>query len=265
VKRIIACVKPVPDPKHWDRVSLDPETMTLRREGIPNVVNPLDRQAVEAALQIKEALGGEVVLLSMAPPFAASTIREMLAMGADRAVLLSDHLFAGSDTLATSRILAAGVKQIGAFDLILCGNMTLDGSTAQVPSQLAELLDIPNLMHITKIEWPDPNLCRLTQRIENGQIVWEASPPLLISVVKEINKPRYISFLGIIEAEKKELAVWSNEVLKIEPKLLGLAGSPTKMAGLTIRRSRRAKEILTGEAEDLARALAQRLVRKGFL
>jgi len=265
LERIIVCIKPVPDPKHWDRVSLDQATMTLKREGIPNVVNPLDRQALEAALQIKEAFGGEVVLLAMAPPFAASTIREMLAMGADRAVLLSDRLFAGSDTLATSRILAAGVERIGAFDLILCGNMTLDGSTAQVPGQLAELLRIPNLMHITKIEWPDPKLCRLTQRIENGQIVWESAPPLLISVIKEINKPRYISFLGIVEADKKDLTVWSNEILQIEPNLLGLAGSPTKMAGLTMRQSRRAKEILTGEAEDLARDLAQRLVKRGFL
>ncbi|MFH1092511.1 MAG: electron transfer flavoprotein subunit beta/FixA family protein [Pseudomonadota bacterium] len=265
MKRIIVCVKPVPDPKHWDRVSLDPETMTLRREGIPNVVNPLDRQALEAALQIKESFGGEVVLLSMAPSFAASTLREMLAMGADRAVLLSDRLFAGSDTLATAGILAAGIRKIGPFDLILCGNMTLDGSTAQVPSQLAELLGLPNVMHVAEIRWPDQNTCRLTQRVENGRIVWEASLPLLVSVVKEINKPRYISFLGIIEADKKELTVWSNDILNLDPLLLGLAGSPTKMAGLTLRRSRRAKEILSGEAEDLARELAQRLVRRGFL
>ncbi len=118
MKRIIVCVKPVPDPKHWHEVSMDPETKTLKREGIPSVLNPLDKHALEAALSIREEKGGEVVLLSMAPPFAESTLREGLAMGADRAVLLSDPLFAGSDTLATAYILAAGCRWVGEFDLI---------------------------------------------------------------------------------------------------------------------------------------------------
>ena len=99
MERIIVCLKPVPDPKHWDQVSMDPQTQTLIREGIPSVINPLDKHAIEAALSIRDAHGGEVVLLSMAPPSAASTLREGLAMGADRAVLLSDRMFAGSDTL----------------------------------------------------------------------------------------------------------------------------------------------------------------------
>ena len=147
-KRIIVCVKPVPDPKHWDQVSMDPGTRTLKREGIPSIMNPLDKHALEAALSIRETRGGEVVLLSMAPPFAAPTLREGLAMGADRAVLLSDPVFAGSDSLATAYILAAGCRWIGEFDVVICGNLTIDGSTAQVSSQLAEFLDLPNVMHV---------------------------------------------------------------------------------------------------------------------
>ena len=113
---------------------MDPDTGTLKREGIPSIINPLDKHALEAALSIREDKGGEVVLLSMAPPFAEATLREGLAMGADRAVLLSDPVFAGSDTLATAHILGAGCQWVGEFDLLLLGNSSIDGSTAQVCS-----------------------------------------------------------------------------------------------------------------------------------
>ncbi|RLB67306.1 MAG: electron transfer flavoprotein subunit beta [Deltaproteobacteria bacterium] len=265
MERIIVCIKPVPDPKQWDQVSLDPKTMTLCREGIPSIINPLDRHAVEAALRIKEDQGGEVALLSMAPPFAVSSLREMLAMGADRAALLSSPAFAGSDTLATAHILAAGVKKTGYFDLIICGDMTLDGSTAQVTSQLAEFLERPNVMHVSDLAWPAPETILLTRRIENGEVRLEARPPLVISVVKEINKPRYTSFLGIMEAENREIAVWSDKDLDLDTSLIGLEGSPTKMAGLHLRESRRAREILSGDPGELAGELARRLSRKGLI
>ncbi|MCK9374548.1 MAG: electron transfer flavoprotein subunit beta/FixA family protein [Syntrophobacterales bacterium] len=142
MERVIVCLKPVPDPKAWDRLRMDPVTKTLVRDEIPNVINPLDKHALEAALEIKDAYGAEVVLLSMAPTPTLPVLREALAMGADRAVLLSDQWFAGSDTLATSRILATAIRRLEPFDLICCGNFTLDGSTAQVPSQIAELLGI---------------------------------------------------------------------------------------------------------------------------
>ncbi len=143
---------------------MDPTTQTLKREGVPSIINPLDKHALEAALTIREAHGGEVVLLSMAPPFAESTIREGLAMGADRAVLLSDPVFAGSDTLATAIILAAGCRWIGQSDMVFCGNLSIDGSTAQVCSQLAEFLNLPNVMHVIGLEWEDTNLI-ITQKI----------------------------------------------------------------------------------------------------
>jgi electron transfer flavoprotein beta subunit len=244
---------------------MDPVTQTLKREGIPSVINPLDKHALEGALSIREAQGGEVVLLSMAPPFADSTLREGLAMGADRAVLLSDPVFAGSDTLATAHILAAGCRWIGEFDMVLCGNLSIDGSTAQVCSQLGESLDLPNVMHVIGLVWEDTNHMIVTQKIEHGYTKLRASLPLVISVRKELNKPRYIPFTGIIAAESKEIKVLSNEDLKLEPTLIGLEGSPTKMAGLEIRRFERAKERLEGSVEEKVEKLADKIYQYGII
>jgi electron transfer flavoprotein beta subunit len=265
MKRIIVCVKPVPDPTHWHKVSMDPVTQTLKREGIPSIINPLDKHAIEAALSIREARGGEVVLLSMAPPFTASTIREGLAMGADRAVLLSDPVFAGSDTLATARILAAGCRWIGKFDLLLCGNLSIDGSTAQICSQLAEFLDLPNVMHVVNLEWHDKDTIVITQKIEQGHVKLKAAPSLVMSVRNELNKPRYIPFTGIIASESKEIKVLSNEDLKLDPAHIGLEGSPTKMAGLEIRRFERARERLEGPLEEIVQKMADRIYQYGII
>ncbi len=265
MKRIIVCIKPVPDPKHWGEVSMDPVTKTLRREGIPSIINPLDKHALEAALSIREAQEGEVVVLSMAPPFTTPIIREGLAMGADRAILLSDPLFAGSDTLATARILAAGCRYIGEFDMVLCGNLSIDGSTAQVCSQLAEFLDLPNVMHVIGLDWQDKEKILVTQKIEHGYVKLEGTPPLVLSVRKELNTPRYIPFTGIIEAESKEIMPLSNEDLQIDSARIGLDGSPTKMADLEIRRFERAKERLQGSVEEVAVKLADKIYQYGII
>jgi electron transfer flavoprotein beta subunit len=265
MKRIIVCIKPVPDPKHWDKVSMDADTGTLKREGIPSIMNPLDKHALETALSIREDKGGEVVLLSMAPPFAEATLREGLAMGADRAVMLSDFLFAGSDTLATARILEAGCQWIGEFDLLLLGNTSIDGSTAQVCSQVAELLDIANVMHVIGLDWQGSDKLVITQKIENGYAKLESSLPLVISVRKELNKPRYIPFTGIIAAESKEIKVLSNDDLGLDPGLIGLEGSPTKMAGLEVRQFRRSKEKLEGSPDEIVQQLADKIYQCGMI
>jgi electron transfer flavoprotein beta subunit len=265
VERVIVCIKPVTDPKEWHRLRLDPVTRTLIREGVPSVINPLDKHALEAALQIKDACGAEVVLLSMAPPFARSLLREALAMGADRALLLSDRVFAGSDTLATARILSAGIAGISAFDLVLCGNATLDGSTAQVPSQLAEFLGIPNVMHVCGLEMRGPDRFIITQRIEMGYVRMEAEPPLLLSFTKEVNKPRYISFSGILEAEKKDISLWANDRLGLEAAGIGLWGSPTKMADILLRQARREGKRLQGTPEEIAQEVADTIYRLGII
>ena len=265
MERVIVCVKPVPDPQAWDRLRLDPATKTLIREGIPSVINPLDKHALEAALEIKEASGAEVVLLSMAPPDTRPVIREALAMGADRAVMLSDKAFAGSDTLATALILATGIGRLGSFDLIFCGNFTLDGSTSQVPSQIAEFLGIANIMHVTKLQQENGQRFLVTQKIEHGYMKLEAEPPLLLSFTKEVNKPRFTSFLEILAAEKREIAEWTNADLNLDESRIGLEGSPTKMADLLMRKKGRQGLRLEGNPEEIAPQLAQKLHQLGFI
>lgn len=259
MKRIIVCIKPVPDPRHWHNVSMDPVTMTLKREGIPSIINPLDKHALEAALSIRDIRGGEVVLLSMAPPFATSTLREGLAMGADWAVLLSDPVFAGSDTLATSLILAAGCQRIGDFEMIFLGNFSIDGSTAQVCSQVADFLNLPNVMHVIDMEWQENDKIIITQKIEQGYVKLEGTLPVVLSVRKELNKPRYIPFTGILAAESKEIKVLSNDDLGVDSSSIGLEGSPTKMAGLELRRFERTRERLEGSIEEIVEKLADKI------
>lgn len=266
VERVIVCVKPVPDPKEWGRLSMDPETKTLIREGIPSVLNPLDRNALEAALQVKDEQGAEVVVVSMAPPFCAPLLQEALAMGADRAVLISDRVFAGCDTLATARVLSAALRKLDPFDLVLCGNSTLDGCTAQVPSQVAEMMGIPNVMHVARMELRGARELVLFQRIEMGALVLEAETPVLLSFTKEVNEPRLISFLGILDAERKPLSVWGREELGLHPLSVGLGGSPTKMAGLLLRRRERRGERIEGsDPEEAARRIADKMVDMGIL
>ncbi|MFZ5448996.1 MAG: electron transfer flavoprotein subunit beta/FixA family protein [Thermodesulfobacteriota bacterium] len=244
---------------------MDPVTKTLIREGIPSVINPLDKHALEAALEIKDLYGSEVILLAMAPASTKPVLREALAMGADRAVLLSDQWFAGSDTLATSRILAAAIRRLEPFELICCGNFTLDGSTAQVPSQIAELLGIPNIMHVSHMEIREARQLVVTQKIEHGYVKLAAEPPLLLSFTKETNKPRYSSFLEILEAETREIAVWSNADLHLGAGLIGLGGSPTQMADILLRPKTRQGVRLTGSPEDIARQLADKISQMGII
>ena len=265
MERVIVCLKPVPDPKAWDRLRMDPVTKTLIREGIPSVINPLDKHALEAALEIKDISGAEVVLLSMAPPDSTPVLREALALGADRAVLLSDKAFAGSDTLATAFILSEGIRHIGSFDLIFCGNYTLDGSTAQVPSQIAEFLGIANIMHVANLEFSNGRRLLLTQKIEQGYVKLEAEPPLLLSFTKDANKPRYSSFLEILAAEKREITILTNTDLNLDESRIGLEGSPTKMADMLLRKRGRQGLRLEGSPEEIAQQLAQKIRQLGFI
>jgi len=186
-------------------------------------------------------------------------------MGADRAVLLSDKAFAGSDTLATSLVLAAAIRRLDPFDLIFCGNYTLDGSTAQVPSQIAEFLGIANIMHVANLAQADGGRLLVTQKIEQGYMKLEAEPPLLLSFTKEANKPRFTSFLEILAAEKRELITWTNADLNLEESRLGLGGSPTKMADMLLRKRGRQGQRLEGNPDEVAQELAQKIHQLGFI
>jgi len=262
--QILVCLKPVPDPKHWSRLGLDPKTKTLIRDGIPNIINPLDKKALEAALQLREKEGGEVITLSMAPPSALSVLREGLAMGADRSILLSDAAFAGSDALATSYIMATAIKKMAHYDLILCGDQTLDGGTSLVSAQIAEFLGIPNLMHVSAIETQGSGAFHIRSQIEHGSMVVEVMPPVVLSVVKEINEPRYITLMDILKAEKKEIEIWSSRDLSLDEPWVGLKGSPSQMVDLLIPEGKRKMEILKGDPPEMAGTLADRLHRLGY-
>jgi electron transfer flavoprotein beta subunit len=262
--RIIACLKPVPDPKHWGRLALDPKTKTLIREGIPNIINPLDKKALEAALQLREREGGEVITISMAPISTKPVLREGLAMGADWSVLLSDLAFVGSDALATSYTLATAIKKLAHYDLILCGDQTLDGCTSLVSPQIAEFLGIPNLMHVSAIEVQKSGVFHVRSQIEHGSMLVEIKAPLVLSVAKQINEPRYITLMNILEGEKKEIRIWSSKDLSLSEPWVGLKGSPSQMADVFIPEVKRKVEILQGDPSEITRTLAGRLHRMGY-
>jgi len=203
---IAVCMKPVPDPKYYDKIIIDPVHKTIVRSGIPTILNPVDKNALEAALQLKEKFGGKVAVISMAPPNVAENLREALAQGADEAYFLSDRAFAGADTLATSYTLAQGLKKIGvSFDLVFCGAESADGATAQVSSQLGEWLGVPHLWNVFYLEAKGEKEYYLKTKIENGYMEWEAQGPLVLDVSREINKPRYTSNMGIMKAKDHKM------------------------------------------------------------
>jgi electron transfer flavoprotein beta subunit len=262
--RVIVCIKPVPDPKHWNRLRFETKTKTLVREGVPSVINALDKNALEEALRLREKVGGEVTVLSMAPRNTISVLQEALAMGADRAFLISDRIFAGSDTLATAYILSTAITKLGAYDIILCGDQTLDSGTAQVSTQIAEFLDIPNLMHVIAIELKDEAQLLVKSQIEHGYMLVEIRAPMVLSVANQINVPRYTTLMNILEAEQKSIEVWSSEELSLPERWVGLAGSSTQMGDYIFPTKTKKAEILQGSPEEQAAELTDRLHRLGF-
>jgi electron transfer flavoprotein beta subunit len=255
---IIVCLKPAPDPKYWDRIELDPVTKALQRQGIPSVLGPLDKRALEEGLRIKEKHGGKVAVMAMAPPLARDNLIEALAMGADEGYLLSDRAFAGSDTWATSVVLAKGIRKLGSFDLILCGSYSLDGSTGHVGTQIAESLGIPNIHQVATVEGISGDRLRTRSMVELGYRVLETPLPCLITVTREINIPRFTSLFGVIEAESKPLLVWGAEDLGISPGDIGFTGSPTQTGDVFLPEMKRHGQIASGDPEEVV----QEIIRK---
>ncbi len=262
---IIVCVKPVPDPKQWKKLKLDPETMLLQRGLIPAVLNALDRNAIEQAVTLKAALGGTVTAITMAPPDAEEQLTEALAMGCDRAFLLSDAAFAGADTLATARTLAAAIGKIGRFDLIFCGAYSADGSTSQVGPQVAELLGIPDLTHAVSL---DIRVGALEARcqVEDGHVTYTCELPALVTFDREANTPRLPTMTGIMRAAHAGVVRWTAADLGLDPAAVGLEGSPTQMLNIFKPPVGRKGEILLGPPNETAGRLigklrAERLLR----
>lgn len=223
--KIVVCLKQVPD---TNEVKLDPVTGTLIRDGVPSIINPDDKAGLESALVLKDLHGAHVTVISMGPPQADKALREALAMGADRAILLTDRKFAGADTWATSMTLAAAIRNID-YDLIIAGRQAIDGDTAQVGPQIAEKLNIPQVSYVQELEKADNGV--IVKRIfEEGYHKIKLNFPCLITTLTEMNEPRYMSVGGIFDAYRvKEVETWTMDNLTIDPEHVGLKGSPTKV------------------------------------
>ena len=229
--KIIVSIKQVPDTS--GKVAVNPDG-TLNRASMQTITNPDDMNALEAALKIKDATGCKVVVVTMGPPPAAGMLREALAMGADEAVLVSAREFGGSDTYATSQILAAAINKIGveADDIVMCGRQAIDGDTAQVGPQIAEKLDIPQVTYVTAIDYQNGQLT-VRRELEDGYMTIKVKTPCLLTCIKELNTPRYMSVSGIMECYAKPYTVWDFNALSDDPTItveqVGLKGSPTQV------------------------------------
>ncbi|MGI9952802.1 electron transfer flavoprotein subunit beta/FixA family protein [Moorellaceae bacterium AZ2] len=254
--RIIVCIKQVPD---TTEVRTDPRTGTLIRAGVPSIINPEDRHALEAALAIKDRQEAEVIALSMGPPQAQDALLEALAMGVDRAILLSDPTFAGADTAATSYTLARAIQKIGPFDLVLTGRQAIDGDTAQVGPQLAELLNIPQVTYVQHLNLFPDGTCRVQRALEDGYEVVETRLPALLTVVKELNTPRYPAVRGIIRACRQGVTIWRSTDISADAALTGLNGSPTRVRRTFVPEHKKSCTILNGSPQEICRTLLEHL------
>ena len=229
--KCIVCVKQVPDTSGVVAVK---EDGTMDRAAMATITNHDDLAAVEAALRIKDATGCKVVVVSMGPPPAEGMLRELLAMGCDEAVLVSAREFGGSDTYATSQILAAAIKKVGVDedDIVFCGRQAIDGDTAQVGPQIAEKLHLPQVTYAADIQ-KDGDTITVKRMLEDGYMTIKVKTPCLITCIKELNTPRYMSVPGIFECYSKPYEVFGYETLKddplIDPTTIGLKGSPTNI------------------------------------
>lgn len=227
--KIVVCIKQVPD---TTEVKLDPVTNTLIRDGVPSIINPDDKAGIEAALRLKESLndGSTVTIVTMGPAQADVALREALAMGADEAYLLSDRAFGGSDTFATSTIVAAGLKKIG-YDIVITGRQAIDGDTAQVGPQIAEHLNIPQVSYAEDVHIEGDKVI-VKRQFEDRYHIIELPMPCLLTALVEIAEPRYMSVAGCFDAYRtKEVKVLGFEDLKesFNPEHIGLKGSPTNV------------------------------------
>lgn len=252
--RCVVCMKQVPS---TNKVRLDPETNTIIRDGRQSVINPFDMYALEEAVRLKEAANGSVTVVSMGIPAVERLLRDAMSRGADRAVLLSDRAFAGSDTLATSYVLSLGIKRLGGFDLIFCGKMAVDGDTAQIGPELAETLDIPHVTDVTGIISYDRHSATVKRSVENGEEVLKIQLPALLCVVKDINLPRMASVAGIKYGLSAPLEILGAKELAADLAKTGLTGSPTQVVR-TFTPERRSESVkITGSAAEQARGIAE--------
>jgi electron transfer flavoprotein beta subunit len=266
---VVACIKQVPD---TTQVKIDPVTNTLIREGVPFIMNPYDTHALEEALRLKDRFGFRVAAISMGPPNAEMTLRKALAAGADEVILLSDRAFGGADTLATSQVLSQAIARLREQEdvaFVLCGKQTIDGDTAQVGPGIATRLGYTQLTLVDQILHVDlqARRVRVRRKLEGRHEVLEAPMPAVITVVREINRPRYPTVPMRLTADAAGVTTWGNAVMTIDPETIGLKGSPTKVNRI-FSPEREKGEIIGDGANDPAGAadlLIERLMSKDLL
>ncbi len=247
-------------------VRIDPHTGTLIREGMESIINPDDLHALEAALRLRDAYGGKVTAISMGPPQAADVLREAIGMGADECILLTDRAFAGADTLATSYTLGKCIQKLGRFDLVIAGHQAIDGDTAQIGPQVAEFLDIPQVIRAVTLEIKGGEI--LAERTaEEGTEVVKCTLPALVTVTKEANEPRYIFVPLLMAAFEADAPVrsWGFRDIEADEARIGLNGSPTKVQRTFTPSHKKKIEKLTGQPAEIARALVDRLKERRVL
>lgn len=261
---IVVCVKQVPD---TTEVKLDPVKGTLIRDGVPSIINPDDKAALEAALCIREQAGGKVTVVSMGPPQADVALREALAMDADEAILVTDRAFGGADTWATSYTIASAIKKLD-YDLIIAGRQAIDGDTAQVGPQIAQHLGLPQVSYVENIEAVNERSIVLRRQFEDRYHIVEAQLPCLITVLSELNKPRYMSVSGVFDAyrEKKVARITLADLEDVIDKSnIGLGGSPTRVKQSFTKQPKGKGEKFETDADDAVRIIVEKLAEKHLI
>jgi len=261
--RIVVCVKAVPEPKAAEELKIDPVTKALARLEIPLVINPLDRNALEAALIFKEREEAQITVISMGPPPAGDIIKECLALGADTGILLSDPAFAGADAFATAYTLARAIEKSGPVDLVLCGRASSDGATEWVGPELAVFLDLPVVTMVREFVQFDGSSWQVKADIEHGYRLVQVKLPAVFTVTQDLNSPRTLSFSGIIKSRKKEITTWKLEDLALEAETVGLKGSPTIVSNLELIESKRECQMIEGSLDEKVDLLIGKLVEAG--
>ncbi len=264
--KIVVCIKQISDPEYFSQITLDPVTGSIQRDKVPAILNPLDENAIEEGLRIKEKFSGKLTVVTMGPPQAREVLDWALAMGADEAVLLSDRAFAGADTLATAYTLSEYMRKTGIPDIIICGNMSEDGATGQVAPQLAEFLNIPHVTCVSEADFIDEATMVAKQNIEyGGYLKVKVKLPALIAVVKDINEVRDITAEGLMSADEKDFFTLGAADIGANEDLTGYNGSPTKVVGTFKQEISRQKEILSGTPQEMAKEAIKKLQEANIL
>lgn len=253
---VVVCLKQVPG---TTEVKVDPQTNTLIRQGIKNIINPFDAYALEEGVRLKEQHGGKVTVITMGPPQAEEALREAISLGTDEAVLLSDSAFAGADTWATAYTLSRAITRLGQYDIIICGRQTIDGDTGQVGPELAEMLGVPFVAYVSQIEEIADGYMRVRRMVEEGHEVIETTLPAVITVVKEINVPRLPSLRGITRSKSASIPVWDAQELGVDKDMVGLPGSCTRVIKVFFPQRISQSEMLEGDLESQVERLVGKL------